>query len=47
MIKFFAWEMSFSEKVLKSREIELGKLVNGKDHRASSHPECFLSAPFN
>ncbi|KAF9999988.1 hypothetical protein BGZ79_006427 [Entomortierella chlamydospora] len=28
MIKFFAWEMSFSEKVLKAREIELGKLVN-------------------
>ncbi|KAF8984135.1 hypothetical protein BGZ46_008751 [Entomortierella lignicola] len=28
MIKFFAWELSFSEKVLKSREIELGKLVN-------------------
>ncbi|KAF9585632.1 hypothetical protein BGW38_001455 [Lunasporangiospora selenospora] len=28
MIKFFAWEMSFSEKVLKSREIELKKLTN-------------------
>ncbi|KAF9026080.1 hypothetical protein BGZ52_007762 [Haplosporangium bisporale] len=28
MIKFFAWEMSFSEKILKAREIELGKLVN-------------------
>ncbi|KAG0006808.1 hypothetical protein BGZ65_003355 [Modicella reniformis] len=28
MIKFFAWEMSFSEKVLKAREIELKKLVN-------------------
>jgi len=30
MIKFFAWEMSFSEKILKAREIELGKLINGK-----------------
>ncbi|KAI7817497.1 P-loop containing nucleoside triphosphate hydrolase protein [Gamsiella multidivaricata] len=28
MIKFFAWELSFSEKVLKAREIELKKLVN-------------------
>ncbi|KAF9430408.1 hypothetical protein BGZ94_006978 [Podila epigama] len=28
MIKFFAWEMSFSEKILKAREIELKKLVN-------------------
>ncbi|KAF9361710.1 hypothetical protein BGX26_000065 [Mortierella sp. AD094] len=28
MIKFFAWELSFSEKILKAREIELGKLVN-------------------
>ncbi|KAF9182238.1 hypothetical protein BGZ51_004856 [Haplosporangium sp. Z 767] len=27
MIKFFAWELSFSEKVLKAREIELKKLV--------------------
>jgi hypothetical protein len=30
MIKFFAWELSFSEKVLKAREFELKKLVNGK-----------------
>ncbi|KAF9349549.1 hypothetical protein BGX26_012171 [Mortierella sp. AD094] len=28
MIKFFAWETSFSEKVLKTREFELKKLVN-------------------
>ncbi|KAF8977715.1 hypothetical protein BGZ46_007163 [Entomortierella lignicola] len=28
MIKFFAWETSFSEKVLKTRELELKKLVN-------------------
>lgn len=28
MIKFFAWELSFSEKVLKAREFELKKLVN-------------------
>ncbi|KAI8599639.1 P-loop containing nucleoside triphosphate hydrolase protein [Dissophora ornata] len=28
MIKFFAWELSFSEKILKAREIELKKLVN-------------------
>ncbi|KAG0245754.1 hypothetical protein BGX31_006228 [Mortierella sp. GBA43] len=28
MIKFFAWETSFSEKILKAREIELGKLIN-------------------
>ncbi|KAI1302552.1 hypothetical protein EDD11_005598 [Mortierella claussenii] len=28
MIKFFAWEMSFSEKILAAREIELKKLVN-------------------
>ncbi|KAG0044863.1 hypothetical protein BGZ83_009850 [Gryganskiella cystojenkinii] len=28
MIKFFAWEMSFSEKILKAREFELKKLVN-------------------
>ncbi|GJJ70197.1 hypothetical protein EMPS_02546 [Entomortierella parvispora] len=28
MIKFFAWELSFSEKILKAREFELKKLVN-------------------
>ncbi|KAG0198978.1 hypothetical protein BGX28_007646 [Mortierella sp. GBA30] len=28
MIKFFAWELSFSEKILKAREIELKKLIN-------------------
>ncbi|KAG0272986.1 hypothetical protein BGZ95_011219 [Linnemannia exigua] len=28
MIKFFAWELSFSEKVLKAREFELKKLIN-------------------
>ncbi|KAG0249757.1 hypothetical protein DFQ27_009808 [Actinomortierella ambigua] len=28
MIKFFAWEMSFSDKCMKAREIELKKLIH-------------------